>query len=320
MSLRSYDRWVACLSPDDQQALSMYSLYVRRNYPRATQRAKLENLPRVLQQLPLPVPLRLAAVTPAHIVEFIQRAQQQGLAATSINSYLSAVYGCFGYLQEEGYLRQNPVQPRRHYLPCPVRLPRPMAREDVRRLFALSLSAQERAIFLVALHCGLRVSEVAQLKRTDLDWERHTLRVEQGKARVDRMVYLTEEVEKSLREWLSLRTVYSEYVFCSRQSQKHPDRCVSPKHLNRLLKRALQRAGIAPSKYSFHTLRHTFATELLNAGISLRSLQELLGHKSLHEVLIYAQLYESTRRQDFYRAMATIEAHPQPQLLAVGGA
>ena len=319
MSMRTYYRWVAGLTSDDQQALSTYTLYVCRHYPLATQQAKLENLPRVLQPLPLPQPVRLDAITPAHIAAFIEEAQQRGLAPASINSYLSAVYGCYRYLQDEGYLLHNPVQPRRHYLPCPLRLPRPMAREDVRRLLAATTSAQERAIFLVGLYCGLRISEVAHLKLSDLDWERHSLRVDQGKARVDRIVYLTDEVEESLRQWFLRRISCNEYVFCSHQSRRHANRCVSTRNLNRLLKRALQRAGIAPSKYSFHTLRHTFATELLNAGISLRSLQELLGHKSLYEVIIYAQLYESTKRQEFYRAMATIESHPQPQWVTVGG-
>ena len=173
------------------------------------------------------------------------------------------------------------------------------------------------AIFLVALCCGLRSNEVVHLKVGDLDWERHTLRVNQGKAGADRLVYLTPEVETSLRAWLTERVSCNDHVFCSRRSRQRPDQPMSNRQLRVLIKQWLRRAEIDPRKYSFHTLRHTFATELINAGISLRCLQELLGHKSLREVLIYAQLYESTKRQEFYRAMAAIEPLPQPVI--VGG-
>ncbi|MBI1744546.1 tyrosine-type recombinase/integrase [Candidatus Acetothermia bacterium] len=318
MSNLQYYTWVTRLTPDDQQALQTYELYLlRKNTPR-TRRIKLENIRRFLQRLPDPQPSELAAVTSTHIEAFIQQAQRHGLAPTSINCYLTAVYDCFRFLQEEGYLLKNPVKPRSHYLPIPLQLPRPMEQQEVRRLLAVDLTARERAIFLVALHCGLRVSEVTHLKLGDLDWERHTLRINQGKAGADRIVYLTAEVEASLQAWLSERVSSNDYVFCSRWSGQRLDQPMSVRQLERLLKRAFHRAGIDPAKYSFHTLRHTFATQLLNAGISLRSLQELLGHKSLQEVLIYAQLYESTKRQEFYRAMATIETQPQPQWVTVG--
>lgn len=305
-----------CLSSSDQIAMGHYLRYLQRKNAPRTQRNKQGQLQRFFRRLSLTHPIELAQITPVHIDQFIQNAQQQGYAPGSINCYLHTLHNCFGFLQEAEFLPSNPVKPKRHFLSVPLHLPKPMAREDVRKLFAAVNTPRERALFLVALCCGLRVSEIVHLKLSDIDWERHTLRVNQGKTKADRVVYLTAEVEASLRAWLALRVCSNEYVFCSQQSRSG-QRPMSRRHLNRLLKAALQRAGVDPARYSFHSLRHTFATELLNAGISLRCLQELLGHKSLQEVLIYAQLYETTKRQEFYQAMASLEAHSE--LVTVGG-
>lgn len=306
------------LSAKDRKALVRYDLYLQRKNAPLTRLNKLRQLRRFLLFLPPSKRGNLADIAPADIDAFIQWGQDQGYAPGTINVYLSTLYDCFGYFREDDALLRNPVKPRQHYLPVPLRLPRPMERTDIKQLFSVVERSQDRAIFLVALCCGLRVSEVAHLKLSDLDFERHTLRVNHGKGGVDRVVYLTPEVEESLRVWLSERISSSSngYLFCSPKS-RNQTQPVSRSHLWRLLKGYLQKAGIDPAQYSFHTLRHTFATELLNAGISLRSLQELLGHKSLQEVLIYAKLYESTKREEYYHAMKKIPA--VRSLVQVGG-
>lgn len=303
-------REFAWLSAKDQQALQRYQLYIRRKNAPYSCFLKLDRLRLFLLQLPSPKQQHLSQIDAADIEVFITQAQQQGRAPATINAYLSAVFDFFCFLVEEESLTKNPVKPRLHFLSIPVRLPRPMPREDVPRLFAVIDHPRDRAMLLIGLCCGLRANEILHLKPEDIDFDRHTLRVNQGKASADCIVYLTPPVEAALVTWLKQRPTEGDYLFCPivRRAGSDPHKPLHYRSLHERMRRYVHKAGLDPTRYSLHTLRHTFATELLNAGISLRSLQELLGHKSLREVLVYAQLYESTKREEYYRAMERVIA------------
>lgn len=300
----------AFLCAEDQHALGRYQRYLHRKNAPYSCVLKLWRLRRVLLELPPPKRLHLRLIDSRDIEAFITQAQAQGRAPATINAYLSAVLDCFGFLVEEEYLTKNPVKPRQHFFSIPLRLPRPMPREDVQRLFAVIERAEDRALFLIGLCCGLRANEVLHLKVADLDFDRHALRVNQGKAGTDRIVYLPPIVEGALHTWLQQRPAAGDYLFPSayRSAASCSHKPLHYRTLHARMRHYLNRAGLDATRYSFHTLRHTFATELLNAGISLRSLQELLGHKSLREVLVYAQMYESTKREEYDRAMDRIIA------------
>ncbi|MFQ5796392.1 MAG: tyrosine-type recombinase/integrase, partial [Candidatus Bipolaricaulia bacterium] len=241
------------MSAKDRKALVRYDLYLQRKNAPLTRLNKLRQLRRFLLFLPPSKRENLADIAPADIDAFIHWGQDQGYAPATINGYLSTLYDCFGYLQEQedDALHRNPVKPRQHYLPSPLRLPRPMERADINRLFSVVERSRDRAIFLVALCCGLRVSEVAHLKLSDVDFERHTLRVNHGKGGVDRVVYLTPEVEESLRAWLSERISSSSnnYLFCSAKSRNRTQP-ISRSRLWQLLKEYLQKADIDRTQYS----------------------------------------------------------------------
>jgi integrase/recombinase XerD len=122
---------------------------------------------------------------------------------------------------------------------------------------------------------------------------------------VDRVVYLAPDVAKTLRQWQRLQGAPPRYVFPSRVTRKggHP---LSARQIQNCMTRYLKLAGIAKA-YSPHSLRHTFATQLLNAGASLEVVKELMGHRSLDVTLRYTQLYDRTKRAQYDQAMAQVE-------------
>ena len=119
------------------------------------------------------------------------------------------------------------------------------------------------------------------------------------------MVYLSPDVAKALRQWQRLQTATALYVFPSRMTHKG-GLPLSARQIRNCMARYLQLAGIKKA-YSPHSLRHTFATQLLNAGASLEVVKELMGHRALQMTLRYAQLYDRTKRAQYAHAMAQVE-------------
>jgi site-specific recombinase XerD len=139
---------------------------------------------------------------------------------------------------------------------------------------------------LLMLRCGLRVSEVAKLKLSDIDWEQKSLLVEQGKGRKDRVVYLSSDAITDLKACLELRpaSVPDGLFFWN---QKRTGRALSTKGIQKKVERYAKAAGI---KASCHSLRHTFASNLLEEGAEIVSIKELMGHSSIESSERYAKL------------------------------
>src|ERR1044072_1909406 len=139
------------------------------------------------------------------IDQFIEHQHGQGLAATTINRRLNAIKRFFEYLViEQEKLAINPIKPS-HFLKRGRALPKKLTQEQIQRLFARIKKRLDRAMFLLMLRCGLRVSEVAALKVSDIDWQQQALLIEQGKGRKDRRLYLSTDALASLQECLQLR-------------------------------------------------------------------------------------------------------------------
>jgi site-specific recombinase XerD len=166
----------------------------------------------------------------------------------------------------------------------PSQLPEILTREELTRLFSRTIRPNHRTLLLTAYAAGLRVSEVVALQLSDIDAERGVLRVRQGKGARDRTTLLSPRLLEALRAyWRHERP--EPWLFPSRDRRGHL--CAgAAKHL---YAQAKQRAGIEKPG-GLHTLRHTFATRLLEAGVNLHTLQRLLGHKSLRSTTRYLHL------------------------------
>jgi site-specific recombinase XerD len=238
------------------------------------------------------------------ITYFVEQQRQVQRAATTINRRLNALQHFFEYLATERQtLGINPVKPS-HFLRRGHPLPKTLSQDQVRRLFAQITHPLDHALCLLMLRCGLRVSEVARLKRADLDWEQQALRVHQGKGRKDRVVYVATDALAALRTCLALRpaVVPDDLLFWN---QKRPQRPLSSKGIQKKLERYAKAADI---KASCHSLRHTFASNLLEEGAEVISIKELLGHASIKSSERYAKLSNQRVKHVYLQTMRKVIA------------
>jgi site-specific recombinase XerD len=247
----------------------------------------------------------LTQTTLIDIDMWIEASFHQPLAPGTIATRLRVVQGFFAFLRDQGYVPQSPIRHPRHHILVPQDLPRPMAEDEVIAFFRVIDTLRDRTMFLLMLRCGLRVGEVSRLLWSAIDLAQGTVRIENSKGHVDRVVYLSPDVAKALRQWHRLQAAEARYVFPSRVKRKGGTP-LSARHIRNRMPRYLKLAGIMKA-YSPHALRHTFATQFLNAGASLEVLKELMGPRSLDVTLRYTQLYDRTKRAQYDQAMAQVE-------------
>jgi site-specific recombinase XerD len=271
-----------------------------RNYSPHT----IENYGRDLRLFFAPLRKALRAVSWRDIEHFIQQQHQAQLAATTINRRLHALKHFFDSLvMERQTLATNPVKPS-HLLRQGRPLPKKLSQDQVRTLFTQITNPLDHALYLLILRCGLRVSEVARLRRSDLDWEQQSLRIDQGKGRKDRVVYVSADALAALRTCLAVRpaAVPGEVLFWN---QKRPQRALSSKGMQKKMERYAKAAGI---KASCHSLRHTFASNLLEEGAEVISIKELLGHASMESSERYAKLSNQRVKQIYQQTIRKVIA------------
>jgi integrase/recombinase XerD len=190
----------------------------------------------------------------------------------------------------------------------PQKLPVVLSREEVARLLAAVRNPKHRAALSVAYGAGLRASEVAALKVGDVDGQRMTLRVEQGKGRKDRYALLSPVLLHSLRTWWRLaqqqgRMLRGGWLFPGMD----PTDPITTRQLNRAIHQAATAARI-DKRVSMHTLRHSFATHLLEQKVDIRVIQVLLGHKKIETTVQYTQVATEVLRE----VVSPLETLPAP--------
>ena len=176
-------------------------------------------------------------------------------------------------------------------IPSPERLPVVLIPEEVALLLAHAPNLKYRAALSVAYGCGLRISEIAHLKVSDIDSARMLIRVEQGKGRKDYYVMLAPDLLDLLRQWW-LVTRSRGWLFPGQQ----PAQPITTRQLDRACRAAAQGARL-DKRVSMHTLRHSFATHLLERRTDIRVIQVLLGHKKLDTTAIYTRVALKTIRE-----------------------
>jgi site-specific recombinase XerD len=254
----------------------------------------------------------LADIKRQYLLDFVDHRLAAGYAASTVNHDLRCFHAFLLYLQDQDYLVPQALL-RIPSLKEPDRLPRFLTDEQVRRLrddfeqrVAQACSPGQRrdalldrAAFYLLWQAGLRLGEVEELRLEDLDLAGRRLTVRQGKGVKDRTVYLTDTVVQAIQDYLAVRGMGpTDHVFLYRNQPVHKDL------VYRRIQAAGQRVGV---KVSPHRLRHTCATQLLNAGCRVTSIQKLLGHQRLNSTMIYARVHDRTVAKDYYAAMADIE-------------
>ena len=289
--------------------LRSYGRYLKleRNFTRNTLDAYLRDVEKLLEYAEAEG-LEVKDITTQHLQHFAATLHEVGIAARSQARILSGVRSFFRFLRMDGRIESDPTE----LLESPLvgqHLPEVLSTEEVDQLeAAIDLTKWEghrnRTIIEVLFSCGLRVSELVQLKLSNLYLDDEYVRV-WGKGSKERLVPISPKAVKELSFWfddrqqMKIKPGEEDYVFLNRRGA----------HLTRtmiliMIKRLAEEAGIQKT-ISPHTLRHSFATALLEGGADLRIIQALLGHESIGTTEIYTHIDTSALRREI------LEHHPR---------
>ena len=249
---------------------------------------------------------RPSEVTPLDLRGYISALHDAGYARSTISRRLASLRSFYRYAQREGLAEQNPAKPLRN--PRRQRkLPHFLSTDEIARLLAAPntrevLGLRDRAILETTYSAGLRVSELVGMNDDDLDFPGGLTRI-RGKGRVERLAPLGSFAVRALQRWLKKRSLAVDQrgdagtpVFVNRFGRRLSSRSVS-----RMMEKYLKVTGL-DMRTTPHTLRHSFATHLVDRGADIRSVQELLGHKSLITTQIYTHLSTANLRATYEKA------------------
>jgi integrase/recombinase XerD len=244
----------------------------------------------------------LEEITREDLGAWIEHGQDKGLKASTVKMRLRTLNAFLHYLIERDVI-QPEVLSRRMIIKVPDALPRAMNPEEVQHLISVIDTIRDRALILILLRTGMRIGELLTTLVEDVNLKEKKIEIyEAEKTRRGRVVYLSDDAIGALKAWVKKRDPHKASLFYGqgRRRLTYPAaRAMFNKYLNR--------AGLSHTGYSLHCLRHTCATELLNAGMRLECLQQLLGHSSIEMTRRYARLTDTTREAEYFRAMSIIE-------------
>jgi integrase/recombinase XerC/integrase/recombinase XerD len=233
---------------------------------------------------------------------FIEHEQDRGIRISTVRTRLACIIAFLHFLMDQEVISGSLLK-RGIKLKLPDVLPRAINPVDVRKLLLVIEDIRDRALILLLLRTGMRIGEALGLRLNDLDIRGRKIHLFEGeKNSMGRVVYLSDDALFAIKLWLRRRDKSKEYVF---YGQGNKPLCYSAGR-SRFVN-YLKKAGLEQKGYTVHCLRHTFASELLNAGMRLECLQPLLGHQDIEVTRRYARLTDRTREEEYFRAMAIIE-------------
>lgn len=235
------------------------------------------------------------------VLAYIEHEQDRGMGAQTVSIRVRLLRTFLRYLMERDIVQPEAVA-KRIMIKVPDALPRAMDPEDVQKLLDVEGSVRDRAMILVLLRTGMRIGELLNTLVKEVYLKERRIDIfESEKNRVGRVVYISDDARSALEAWSAIRDKRKEYLFYT-----HRER-MSYAAARIMFIRYLEMAGVLNQSYTLHSLRHTFASDLLNAGMRLEFVQPLLGHSSIEMTRRYARLTDKSREEEYFRAMEIIE-------------
>lgn len=235
------------------------------------------------------------------IVSFLKVRSDNGISTRTNAHTITILRGFYKFLIKQSYIKSNPMDmidsPKMY-----KKLPKALSVEEVDKLLNINLQTpydyRNKAMLELMYATGMRISELINLKLTDIDFENETIRV-LGKGSKVRQVPIGEYAMKYLNIYIKYYRSYfvketSDYVFLSVRGDK-----MTRQAFFKILKQIARKQGI-DTDFSPHTIRHSFATHMLEAGADLRSIQELLGHESISTTQIYTNITDKFRDDNYH--------------------
>jgi site-specific recombinase XerD len=232
---------------------------------------------------------------------FIEQEQDRQLKVTTVRTRLHCLCAFLRFLIEQDII-DGRILKRKIKLKVPDFLPRAIAPGDIRKILGVINDTRDRALILILLRTGMRIGEVLRLTIKDVDVRERKIHIYEGEKNcLGRVVYLSDDALMAVGLWLRKRDKTKEHLFYGLRSKM----CYTS--ARNIFTQYLREAGLQYKGYTIHSLRHTFASELLNAGMRLECLQLLLGHRDIEMTRRYARLTDKSREQEYFRAMEIIE-------------
>ena len=226
--------------------------------------------------------------TPDEVRQFQLHLIESGMSICNRNRIMTGVRFLFRVT-----LRRHDLAAEVWHIKEPERLPPVLSPEEVKRVLTMATSLKARAMLTLAYGCGLRAGEVVRLRAGDIDSEQKIIRIVQSKGRKDRHVMLPAAVLKLLRQWWKARPIACDADVAAERRWLFPGRSkrqpLTTRQLSRLFKEAAKAAGLRKA-ICLHSLRHSFATHLLERGTDIRVIQALLGHSKLETTARYSRV------------------------------
>jgi site-specific recombinase XerD len=263
----------------------------------------------ILKHFVLWVDVPLEQVTAEKIDAYIDYLHHKRMQPASINCYVAIVRVFYQYLKyEEKIDLSNPIKTGWR-LRVPRPLPRFLREEDIERFFAVIQSKRDWALFRLMLRCGLRVEEVSNLTLGAIDCKRRRIIVLNGKGPKDRVVYISDDAHDALVAYLKVRAhCRVKNVFLVEKGNCKGQR-ISVRGIQKRMEYYAKKTGVP---VSCHRLRHTMATQLLNAEAEIETIQDLLGHNWITTTQRYCKVSNLKVQRDYFKAMAVILRRSAP--------
>lgn len=236
------------------------------------------------------------------VASYVEHEQERGLKINSVKNHLIIVYAFLKYLVDSDVLPDD-ILKKKIRIKLPEVLPRAIPTENLLQILLVIKGVRNRALILLLLHTGMRIGELLKVKMADIIPRERKILLYLGEKNLHgRTVHYSTAAELALNKWLKARDQTSEYLFYGYGGKE-----LSYVAAWSIMKKALKKAGLEGKGYSLHSLRHTFATNMLNAGMRLEIVQQLLGHLTIEMTLRYARLSDVTREDAYFKAMEIIE-------------
>ena len=238
----------------------------------------------------------------ADLEAFVEHEQDRGIKISTVKLRLAQVKAFLRFMIDKGDMSEE-VFPWKLTIKMPEPLPRAMDPEDVDKLLAVKGGVRDRAMILLLIRTGMRIGELLRTGMADVNMVEQKILIYEGeKNQRGRAVYFSDDAKVALEAWMKERKKCYDLIFYGRKG-----RPLSYEAARMMFVKYIDKAGLSYKGYTLHCLRHTYATDLINARMPLECLEKLMGHSRLGVTRRYAMLTDKTREEEYFKAMAIIE-------------
>ena len=278
----------------------------RRNYSKHTVKYYLN----IIKQYVVWLDVALEEATDDKVDIYIDFLLRKRMHPASINLYLTIIRVFYDYLKhEENVDLINPVK-RNRRLRVPRPLPKSLRDQEVVKLFSAIKNKRDTAMFKLMLRCGLRVEEVSHLTLGSIDLKHRRIMVNQGKGGKDRVVYISDDALDALNSYLKFRSHHRTKNVFLVEKGTYKGKAISVRGIQKRIEYYAKKTRI---DVSCHRLRHTMATQLLNAEAEVETIQDLLGHNWITTTQRYCRISNLKVQRDYFKAMGhVLQGFEQP--------